>query len=42
MRAAVHPVRAGVVLGHARVDTTSIYTRLANAERRAIANRVQW
>jgi hypothetical protein len=24
-------------LGHARVDTTTIYTKLANAERRGIA-----
>jgi integrase len=46
---AVHQVRQGVPLsevqqqlGHARLDTTSIYTKLANAERRAIANRVQW
>jgi integrase len=47
--AAVHQVRSGVPLsevqqqlGHARLDTTSIYTKLANAERRAIADRVQW
>jgi integrase len=47
--AAVHQVRSGVPLsevqqqlGHARLDTTSIYARLANAERRAIADRVQW
>jgi site-specific recombinase XerD len=42
-------VRSGVPLsevkqqlGHARLDTTSIYTKLANAERQAIADRVQW
>ncbi len=47
--AAVHQVRSGVPLsevqqqlGHARLDTTSIYTKLANTERRAIADRVQW
>jgi integrase/recombinase XerD len=47
--AAVHQVRSGVPLsevqqqlGHARLDTTAIYTKLANAERRAIADRVQW
>jgi integrase len=47
--AAVNQVRQGVPLsevaqqlGHARLDTTAIYTKLANAERRAIANRVQW
>jgi site-specific recombinase XerD len=46
---AVHQVRSGVPLsevqqqlGHARLDTTSIYTKLANAERRAIADRAQW
>jgi Phage integrase family len=46
---AVHQVRQGVPLsevaqqlGDARLDTTSIYTKLANAERRAIADRVQW
>jgi integrase/recombinase XerD len=47
--AAVHQVRQGVPLGevqqqlgHARIDTTSIYAKLANPERRAIADRVQW
>ncbi len=46
---AVNQVRSGVPLsevqqrlGHARLDTTSIYTKLANAERRMIADRVQW
>jgi site-specific recombinase XerD len=46
---AVHQVRQGVPLsevqqqlGHARLDTTSISTKLANAERRAIADRVAW
>jgi hypothetical protein len=29
-------------LGHARQDTTSIDAKLANAERRAIADWVQW
>jgi integrase len=47
--AAVHQVRQGIPLsevqqqlGHARIDTTSIYARLANPERRAMADRVQW
>jgi site-specific recombinase XerD len=47
--AAVNQVRQGVPLsevaqqlGHARLDTTSIYTKLANAERRAMADRVRW
>jgi integrase len=47
--AAVNQVRQGVPLselaqqlGHARLDTTTIYARLANAERRAMADRVQW
>ena len=47
--AAVNQVRQGVPLsevqqqlGHARLDTTSIYTKLASPERRAIADRVQW
>ena len=47
--AAVHQVRQGVPLsevqqqlGHARIDTTSIYAKLANPERRAVADRVQW
>jgi integrase len=47
--AAVHPLRAGVPLsevsqqlGHARIDTTTIYTRLTNAERRRNAARVSW
>lgn len=46
---AVHQVRQGVPLsevaqqlGHARLDTTSIYTKLANPERRSIADRVTW
>jgi len=29
-------------LGHARIDTTSIYAQLANPERRAMGDRVQW
>lgn len=47
--AAVHQLRSGVPLsevseqlGHARIDTTLIYTKLANAERRSIADRVSW
>jgi integrase/recombinase XerD len=47
--AAVHQLRAGVPLsevsqqlGHARLDTTLIYTRLTNADRRAYADRVRW
>jgi hypothetical protein len=33
--------RSGAALGHARLDT-AIYARLANAERRAMADRVAW
>jgi integrase len=47
--AAVHQLRAGVPLsevsqqlGHARLDTTTVYVRLANAERRRYADRVAW
>jgi site-specific recombinase XerD len=47
--AAVHQVRQGIPLsevqqqlGHARIDATSIYAKLANPERRAMADRVQW
>jgi site-specific recombinase XerD len=47
--AAVHQLRAGVPLtevqlqlGHARIDTTTIYTRLTNAEPRSYADRVEW
>ncbi len=47
--AAVHQLRQGIPLsevqqqlGHARIDTTSIYAKLANPERRAMADRVQW
>ena len=47
--AVVNQVQQGVPLsevqqqlGHARLDTTTIYTRLANPERRAIADRVRW
>jgi integrase/recombinase XerD len=47
--AAVHQVRQGIPhsevqqqLGHARIDTTSIYAKLANPERRAMADRVAW
>jgi len=29
-------------LGHARIDTTTIYTRLTNRERRRYADRVVW
>jgi integrase/recombinase XerD len=47
--AAVHQLRAGVPLsevqqqlGHARIDTTTIYTKPTNRERRAYADRVAW
>lgn len=47
--AAVHQLRAGVPLsevsqqlGHARIDTTTVYTRLTNVERRRYADRVEW
>lgn len=46
---AVHQIRNGVPLsevgqqlGHARADSTLIYLRLANPERRAMADRVSW
>lgn len=47
--AAVHQVQSGLPLsevaaqlGHARLDSTAIYTRLANPERRRMADRVSW
>ena len=47
--AAVNLVRPGVPLsevqqqlGHARIDSTTIYTKLANPERRRLADRVAW
>ena len=47
--AAVCQLRAGVPLtevqqqlGHARIDTTTIYTKLTNSERRSYADRVEW
>lgn len=47
--AAVHQLRCGVPLsevqqqlGHARIDTTVIYTKLTNPERRSYADRVVW
>jgi integrase len=47
--AAVNQIRQGVPvsevqqqLGHARLDTTAIYLRLANPERRATADGVMW
>lgn len=47
--AAVHLLRSGqpltevqAHLGHARIETTTIYTRLTNAERRNLADRVTW
>lgn len=47
--AAVHLLRTGLPLtevqnhlGHARVDTTTIYLRLTDAERRRLADRVTW
>jgi len=46
---AVHQIRQGVPLteiqqqlGHTSIGSTSIYTRLANPERRAMADRVRW
>jgi integrase len=47
--AAVHQLRCGVPfsevsqqLGHARPDSTMVYTRLTDAERRRYADRVRW
>src|ERR671932_1090041 len=47
--AAVHQLRAGVPLsevqqqlGHARIDTTTIYTKLTNPERRSYADPGDW
>jgi integrase len=47
--AAVNQVQQGIPLsevqqqlGHARIDSTTIYTRLANPERRRLADRVIW
>jgi integrase/recombinase XerD len=47
--AAVNQVQQGVPLsevqqqlGHARIDSTTIYTKLANPERRRLADRVAW
>ena len=47
--AAVNQVCQGVPLsevqqqlGHARIDSTSVYARLAHPERRAVADRVAW
>ena len=47
--AAVNQVRQGIPLsevqqqlGHARIDSTTIYTKLANPERRRLADRVAW
>jgi len=46
---AVHLLRSGVPLtevqshlGHARVDTTTVYLRLTNRDRRVIADRIDW
>ena len=46
---AVHLLRSGVPLtevqshlGHARVDTTTVYLRLTNRDRRSIADRIGW
>ena len=46
---AVHLLRSGVPLtrvqshlGHARVDTTTVYMRLSNRDRRSIADRFDW
>ena len=47
--AAVNQVQQGIPLsevqqqlGHARIDSTTIYTKLANPERRRLADRVAW
>ncbi|MBV9358946.1 MAG: site-specific integrase [Chloroflexi bacterium] len=47
--AAVNQVQQGVPLsevqqqlGHVRIDSTTIYTKLANPERRRVADRVAW
>jgi integrase/recombinase XerD len=47
--AAVNQVQQGIPLsevqqqlGHARIDSTTIYTKLANSERRRLADRVAW
>ncbi len=47
--AAVNQVQHGIPLsevqqqlGHARIDSTTIYTKLANPERRRMADRVTW
>jgi integrase/recombinase XerD len=47
--AAVNQVQQGVPLsevqrqlGHARIDSTTIYTKLANPERRRVTDRVAW
>jgi len=46
---AVHLLRSGVPLtevqshlGHARVDTTTVYLQLTNRDRRVIADRIDW
>jgi len=48
-RSAVHLLRSGVPLtrvqshlGHACVDTTPVYLRLTNRDRRSIADRIDW
>jgi site-specific recombinase XerD len=45
----VPQLRSGVSLtevqpqrGHARIDTTTIYTKLTSSERRSYADRVEW
>ena len=47
--AAVNQIQQGIPLsevqqqlGHARIDSTTIYTKLANPERRRLADRVTW
>jgi site-specific recombinase XerD len=46
---AVHRLRSGLALtavqkdlGHARIETTTIYTQLSDADRRRLADKVQW
>ena len=42
MRAAVPLTEVQQQLGHARIATTTLYTKLTNPERRSYAARVEW
>jgi site-specific recombinase XerD len=42
LRAGVPLTEVQQQLGHARIDTTTLYTKLANRERRSYADRVEW